>query len=112
MERETWAREYKRLLAAYGKASSTEQMAVYFEAMEAYSDEEIRGAVQAAMTRCKFFPTVADLVECCGPATSDEADPLFPQFRKWQAVNANDPEMPSITFAMFRHYIEGQRANR
>lgn len=111
MERETWAKEYRRLVTAYGKTSSAEQMAVYFEAMEGYSDDEIRGAVREAMTRCRFFPTVADIVARCGPVQSDESDALYPQFLKWQTVNADDPQMPTITFPMFRHYIEGQRAS-
>ncbi len=49
-------------------------------------------------------------IACCGPTRGDEADPLFPQFRQWQKVNAHDPQMPSITFVMFRNYIEGMRA--
>jgi hypothetical protein len=109
MDATFWKQEYQRLCAAYGRTPSIEQAGVYLDALARYENEEMRAAVGAAMTRCKFFPTVADLVACCGPAQSDEADPLFPQFRKWQIVNANDPEMLSITFRMFRNYIEGNR---
>lgn len=110
MERDVWMREYKRLTTAYGKPTNAEQARVYFEALAGYEDGEIVSAVREAMTRCKFFPTVADIIACCGPTRGDEADPLFPQFRQWQKVNAHDPQMPSITFVMFRNYIEGMRA--
>lgn len=109
MERDTWAREYKRLLTAYGKPSNAEQARIYFDALAGYDGEAVVKAVSVAITHCKFFPAVADLVARCGAAGADEMDPLYPQFKHWQRVNASDPGMPAITFAMFRHYVEGQR---
>lgn len=111
MDTETWRKEYQRLCTAYGRTASVEQAGIYFEALSRYENEEIVRGVREALTRCKYFPTVADIIVCVGSATSDESDPLYPQFRKWREVNANDPQMPSITFGMFRNFVEGQRAS-
>lgn len=109
MDRDIWAREYKRLLTAYGKPSNAEQAKVYFDALADHDGEAVGKAVSAALVQCSFFPTVADLVARCAAPMSDETDPLYRQFSEWQRVNRHDPALHEITFAMFKHYIEGQR---
>lgn len=110
MEKATWLVEYKRLLTAYGKAPNSAQAALYFEALADVDDAVVSKAVSGAILKCPYFPTIAELATRCGPATTDDADPLYPQFRRWQVVNADDPQMLSITFPMFRHFIESTRA--
>jgi hypothetical protein len=110
MTRETWAKAYQRLCVAFGKPVSMEQAGVYFEALSGYEDDGIGRAVSAAILHEKYFPAVADLAaRCAGPAT-DEDDALYPQFLKWQTTFKDDPQMPDITFEMFRNYVWGQRS--
>jgi len=110
MTREVWAKAYQRLCVAFGKPVSLDQAGVYFEALRGYEDDAIGRAVSAAILHGKYFPAVAELAaRCAGPAT-DEDDALYPQFVKWQATFKDDPQMPDITFEMFRHYVWGQRS--
>ena len=63
MEKEAWAREYKKLITAYNKTSNSEQARVYFEALSSFPAPCVADAVTSAIRESKHWPSAADLAE-------------------------------------------------
>lgn len=75
MDRETWAREYRRLLTAYNRTSNAEQIGVYYAALSGTPTVCVVEAVTSAIRESKTWPTVADLVERARLARPDHTAP-------------------------------------
>lgn len=63
MDKDTWQREYGRLVTAYGKARNSEQMGVYFAALSRYPMTAVVEAVTAAIRESRGWPSAAELAE-------------------------------------------------
>jgi hypothetical protein len=63
VDRDVWAKEYRRLLTAYGKSTNAEQAAAYYSALQSYPGMVVEAAVTSAIREAKTWPSAADLVE-------------------------------------------------
>ena len=63
MDLEQWAKEYKRLLTAFSKPTSSEQARLYFQELRGYPFGAVVTAVTGAIRDGKYWPTPAELIE-------------------------------------------------
>ena len=60
----TFASLWARICAAYPRQDTTTTTAeVYFNALSKYSEKDVEKAVEAVIEQCKWFPTIAEIVE-------------------------------------------------
>lgn len=77
---DAFALPWGRLCAAYPRSENTTlTVAVYHERLRKFDPDSLLAAVNLAIDRCKFFPTVAELIEIIAslqqPARIDEPRP-------------------------------------
>lgn len=75
MERDVWMREYKRLTTAFGKKTSAEQAAVFFESLRSHAAACVAEAVSQVIREAKYFPTPADIAEKARAVRTSSAVP-------------------------------------
>lgn len=89
---------------------------LYWKAIEPFTDEQCRGAFNKAITQCKFFPKIADLVELMGGGAGKlediaqvQADLVIKAIRHiggYQSVDFRDPVTKAVIVSCFGGWIK------
>src|SRR5690349_21783412 len=59
----------RKLIAAYGASVPAARLTIYVEALSPFTELQVEEAVTMAIGKCKFFPAVAELLDCVHEAT-------------------------------------------
>jgi len=70
---ESFALPWAKLCAAYPRSENSKAtVAIYHERLKKFDAEHLMAAVNIAIDRCKFFPTVAELIENIASLTESQ----------------------------------------
>lgn len=97
-------KKFRELMAAlaevFDKETTETLLAVYWQVLEPFSDEQAIQALNRCLVSCRFFPKPADLLESLQGKEEDRAtqawelvDKTMRQVGNYQSINFGDPKI-------------------
>jgi len=63
-DKKQFSRTFKKLAILMDKQADQNLIQIYFDALSAYSMDDVEGGINQAIKTCRFFPKPVEIIEC------------------------------------------------